>query len=165
MVAAVSWLAPSECRFVNLFPNHLCPASISAAQGDAYVGATGNQFSPPARQCDAIRSTGSVSKRSDQIRNPSALTTGCYFRASFLQRRSEHQACGRQKVMEWGFDGMLLNTAVSRALDPVRMAGAFAKAVRAGHSAFLGGPMTVQECCWCGRETGPAGRTARRSPR
>jgi hypothetical protein len=47
--------------------------------------------------------------------------------------------------MEWGFDGMLLNTAVSRVLDPVRMAGAFAKAVRAGHSAFLGGPMTVQE--------------------
>src|SRR5580704_7012020 len=49
------------------------------------------------------------------------------------------------QVMEWGFDGVLLNTAVSRALDPVRMAGAFAQAVRAGRSAFLGGPMTVQE--------------------
>jgi thiazole synthase len=49
------------------------------------------------------------------------------------------------QVMEWGFDGVLLNTAVSRALDPVRMAGAFAKAVNGGRSAFLAGPMIVQE--------------------
>jgi len=48
------------------------------------------------------------------------------------------------QVMEWGFDAVLLNTAVSRALDPVRMAGAFAQAVRAGRSAFLAGPMAVQ---------------------
>lgn len=49
------------------------------------------------------------------------------------------------QVMEWGFDGVLLNTAVSRALDPVRMAGAFASAVRAGRGAFLAGPMVMQE--------------------
>jgi thiazole synthase len=49
------------------------------------------------------------------------------------------------KVMEWGFDGVLLNTAISRATDPVRMAGAFAQAIRSGRSAFLGGPMTIQE--------------------
>jgi thiazole synthase len=48
-------------------------------------------------------------------------------------------------VMEWGFDGVLLNTAVSRALDPVRMAGAFGQAIRSGRSAFLSGPMTIQE--------------------
>jgi thiazole synthase len=48
-------------------------------------------------------------------------------------------------VMEWGFDGVLLNTAVSRELDPVRMAGAFAQAIRSGRNAFLGGPMTIQE--------------------
>ena len=48
-------------------------------------------------------------------------------------------------VMEWGFDGVLLNTAVSRALDPARMAGAFAQAIRSGRSAFWGGPMTIQE--------------------
>jgi len=47
--------------------------------------------------------------------------------------------------MEWGFDGVLLNTAVSRADDPVRMAGAFARAITAGHSAFVAGPMIVQE--------------------
>lgn len=49
------------------------------------------------------------------------------------------------QVMEWGFDGVLLNTAVSRADNPVRMAGAFAGATRAGRSAFLAGPMIVQE--------------------
>jgi thiazole synthase len=49
------------------------------------------------------------------------------------------------QVMEWGFDGVLLNTAVSRAIHPVEMASAFAGAVRAGRSAFLAGPMTVQQ--------------------
>ena len=49
------------------------------------------------------------------------------------------------QVMEWGFDGVLLNTAVSRALDSVHMAGAFANAIRAGRSAFLAGPMTPQD--------------------
>jgi thiazole synthase len=49
------------------------------------------------------------------------------------------------QVMEWGFDGVLLNTAVSRSADPIRMARAFANAVSAGHSAFLAGPMGVQE--------------------
>jgi thiazole synthase len=52
------------------------------------------------------------------------------------------QAC---QVMEWGFDAVLLNTAVSRALNPVRMAGAFAEAVKGGRRAFLAGPMIVQE--------------------
>jgi thiazole synthase len=49
------------------------------------------------------------------------------------------------QVMEWGFDGVLLNTAVSRANDPVQMASAFANAVRAGRGSFLAGPMVVQE--------------------
>jgi thiazole synthase len=49
------------------------------------------------------------------------------------------------QVMEWGFDGVLLNTAVSRALDPVRMATAFANAIKSGRGAFLAGPIIVQE--------------------
>jgi thiazole synthase len=49
------------------------------------------------------------------------------------------------QVMEWGFDGVLLNTAVSRSLDPVRMARAFADAVSAGRGAFLAGPMANHE--------------------
>lgn len=49
------------------------------------------------------------------------------------------------QVMEWGFDGVLLNTAVALAQDPVRMAGAFADAVQAGRDAREAGAMTAQE--------------------
>src|SRR5258705_1513272 len=49
------------------------------------------------------------------------------------------------QVMEWGFDGVLLNTAVTRALDPVRMASAFATTIRGCRTGFLAGPMIVQE--------------------
>ncbi len=42
-------------------------------------------------------------------------------------------------VMELGFDAVLLNTAVANAGDPVRMAGAFAKAIEAGHSGYQAG--------------------------
>src|SRR5580658_4687151 len=49
------------------------------------------------------------------------------------------------QVMEWGYEGILLNTAVSRALQPGKMASAFAEAVKGGRSAFLAGPMIVQE--------------------
>jgi thiazole synthase len=49
------------------------------------------------------------------------------------------------QVMEWGYDAVLLNTAVALAQDPVAMAGAFADAVRAGRSAFLAGAMTAQD--------------------
>ena len=48
-------------------------------------------------------------------------------------------------VMEWGFDGVLLNTAVALAEDPVVMAKAFAMAVDAGRSAFLSGAMQAQD--------------------
>ena len=49
------------------------------------------------------------------------------------------------QVMEWGFDGVLLNTAVALAQDPVAMAGAFADAVRAGRAAHLAGAMAAQD--------------------
>lgn len=48
-------------------------------------------------------------------------------------------------VMEMGYDAVLLNTAVSRAGDPVRMARAFGLAVEAGRLAFLGEPMTPRD--------------------
>jgi thiazole synthase len=47
--------------------------------------------------------------------------------------------------MEWGFDGVLLNTAVALAEDPVAMAKAFSMAVDAGRSAFLSGAMQAQQ--------------------
>lgn len=42
-------------------------------------------------------------------------------------------------VMEFGFDAVLLNTAVARAADPVGMARAFGKAVDAGREAYRSG--------------------------
>ncbi len=49
------------------------------------------------------------------------------------------------QVMEWGFDGVLLNTAVALARDPVAMAGAFANAVSAGRQAYRAGAMQPQD--------------------
>ncbi|MFZ4056231.1 MAG: thiazole synthase [Polynucleobacter sp.] len=48
-------------------------------------------------------------------------------------------------VMEWGYDAVLLNTAVALATDPIIMAKAFAQAVNAGRMAFLSGAMTAQD--------------------
>ncbi|MDR2032532.1 MAG: thiazole synthase [Azoarcus sp.] len=42
-------------------------------------------------------------------------------------------------AMELGCDGVLMNTAIAHARDPVRMAGAMRKAVEAGREAYLAG--------------------------
>jgi thiazole synthase len=44
-------------------------------------------------------------------------------------------------AMELGCDGVLMNTAIAAARDPVRMAGAMKQAVEAGREAFLAGRM------------------------
>ena len=49
------------------------------------------------------------------------------------------------EVMQWGYDAVLLNTAVALAQDPVHMADAFAMAVRAGRLAFRSGTMKAQD--------------------
>ena len=49
------------------------------------------------------------------------------------------------RVLEMGFDAVLLNTAVARADDPVRMAEAFGKAVAAGRLAYEAGAMAQSE--------------------
>lgn len=49
------------------------------------------------------------------------------------------------RAMELGYDGVLLNTAVARALEPARMAAAFADGVRAGRQAFLAGAMEISD--------------------
>ena len=43
------------------------------------------------------------------------------------------------EAMEMGFDGVLLNTGVAGAKDPVRMARAMKAAIEAGHDAFHAG--------------------------
>ncbi|QEY25510.1 thiazole synthase [Neisseria zalophi] len=49
------------------------------------------------------------------------------------------------QVMEWGFDGVLLNSAVSRSGNPVQMAQAFAQGVQAGRNAYEAVPMPPSE--------------------
>lgn len=48
-------------------------------------------------------------------------------------------------AMELGFDGVLLNTAVAKAGDPVTMARAFGQAVQAGRTAFQAGLMPPRD--------------------
>jgi thiazole synthase len=47
--------------------------------------------------------------------------------------------------MEQGVDGILMNTAIAEAADPVRMARAMKLAVQAGRDAFLAGRMPKRE--------------------
>ena len=49
------------------------------------------------------------------------------------------------EAMELGIDAVLLNTAVAKAGDPVRMAEAFAAAIAAGHMAFQSGIMPPRD--------------------
>ncbi|MDP2248178.1 MAG: thiazole synthase, partial [Nitrosomonadales bacterium] len=44
-------------------------------------------------------------------------------------------------AMELGCDGVLMNTAIAAARDPIRMAGAMKKAIEAGRDAYLAGRM------------------------
>ncbi len=49
------------------------------------------------------------------------------------------------QVLEWGFDGVLLNTAIALAADPARMATAFRKAAEAGRIGYEAGLMKKRE--------------------
>ena len=49
------------------------------------------------------------------------------------------------QVMEWGYDAVLLNTAVSRAGNPIAMAQAFALAIQAGRLAYQSEPILPRE--------------------
>lgn len=49
------------------------------------------------------------------------------------------------QAMELGFDGVLLNSAVAQAGDPVRMAAAFGQAIAAGRAGFEAGVMARQD--------------------
>jgi thiazole synthase len=48
-------------------------------------------------------------------------------------------------AMEMGYDAVLLNTAVAKAGDPVRMAAAFAQAIEAGRTAYEAGLIGVRD--------------------
>ena len=48
-------------------------------------------------------------------------------------------------AMELGYDGVLLNTAVAEAGDPVRMAAAFARGIEAGRMGYLAQPLEPRD--------------------
>lgn len=49
------------------------------------------------------------------------------------------------QAMELGFDGVLLNSAVAQAADPIRMASAFGQAITAGRLGYEAGVMAKQD--------------------
>ena len=49
------------------------------------------------------------------------------------------------QAMEFGYDAVLLNTAIAKANDPVRMAAAFSTAIEAGRDAYLSGLMLPRD--------------------
>ena len=49
------------------------------------------------------------------------------------------------QALEWGFDGILLNSAVALAADPVKMARAFAHGIEAGRLAYEAGLMPARD--------------------
>ncbi|MBI2027256.1 MAG: thiazole synthase [Deltaproteobacteria bacterium] len=49
------------------------------------------------------------------------------------------------RVMEIGFDGVLVNTAVANAVDPIRMACAFSQAAQAGRMAYEAGLIKTRD--------------------
>lgn len=48
-------------------------------------------------------------------------------------------------VMEWGFDAVLLNSAVARASDPLMMADGFRRGIEAGRLGYLSGLMVPRD--------------------
>jgi thiazole synthase len=49
------------------------------------------------------------------------------------------------QAMELGYDGILLNTAVAQAADPIMMAEAFREAIDAGRKSYLAGAMPERQ--------------------
>ena len=54
-------------------------------------------------------------------------------------------ACDAAVAMELGCDGVLMNTAIAEAKDPLRMARAMKLAVEAGRDAYLSGRMATRK--------------------
>lgn len=97
--------------------------------------------------CQVLMPCGALIGSGRGLNNPYALRT---LRAHFAEvplvvdagmGLPSHAA----RAMELGFDAVLLNTAVAKAGDPVRMAAAFARAVEAGRMAYLADPMEPRD--------------------
>ena len=96
------------------------------------------------RGADAL---GRADRHRPRARQPLCAAARC----ALLSRHAADHRCRHRRAlacgaaMEMGFDAVLLNTAVARAADPVRMARAFAGAIEAGRSAYEAGLMEMRD--------------------
>ncbi|AUH33190.1 thiazole synthase [Paracoccus tegillarcae] len=93
--------------------------------------------------CQVLMPWGAPIGSGQGLRNPDGLRA---FRAHFSQIPLVIDAgigapSQAAQSMEMGYDAVLLNTAVARSADPVRMAHAFGQAVSAGQAAYQAGLM------------------------
>ena len=81
------------------------------------------------------------------LNNPYALRTlrARYPEISLIVDAGIGKPSHAVEAMEMGYDGVLVNTAIARATDPVQMGRAFGLAVEAGRLAYLAGTMPTQE--------------------
>jgi thiazole synthase len=97
--------------------------------------------------CQVLMPWGSPIGTARGLANPFALKTmRQYFpRIPMIIDAGLGQASHAAQAMELGFDGVLLNTAVALAGDPVLMARAFASAAEAGRMCYVAGPIPARD--------------------
>jgi thiazole synthase len=97
--------------------------------------------------CQVLMPWGSPIGTGRGLSNPHALKTlRAYFPALPLVIDAGIGAPSHAAAaMEMGYDAVLLNTAVAKAHDPVRMAAAFASAIEAGRAAYEAGLIEPSE--------------------
>jgi len=97
--------------------------------------------------CEVLMPWGAPIGTGRGLANPYALTTmRNYFKGVPLIVDAGIGAPSHAaQAMEMGYDGILLNTAISKAADPAGMAAAFADAVSAGRRAWRSGLMEQRE--------------------
>ncbi|MFW8594681.1 thiazole synthase [Cribrihabitans neustonicus] len=93
--------------------------------------------------CEVLMPWGAPIGSGQGLRNPDALRA---MRAHFpcvplIVDAGIGRPSDAAQAMELGMDAVLLNTAVAKAGDPVRMAAAMAQAIEAGRAGFLADPM------------------------
>lgn len=97
--------------------------------------------------CELLMPWGAPIGSGQGLANPAALETmrAYYPDVTLIVDAGIGAPSHAARAMELGFDGILLNTAVAKAGDPARMAGAFAQAIAAGRMAYEGGLMEPRD--------------------
>ena len=128
-------------------------ASIATPSGDLHIGAVTSET-------DRLLSIDFLASRSDVLRSAAVVIADCNLSVQAL--RWLMQFCNEHNVplvvdagiglpshaaqaLELGYDAVLLNTAVAKAGDPVKMAEAFARAIEAGRLSYHAGAMEERD--------------------